>query len=195
MARTGLADILLNLRSMVDAGTADYAIGTANMWDDNQLQVVLDDYRVDIYRLPLCAIADLTGGGSVVYKEYKAEKGRWWEKTTGGSVFFIVETSDGSVVGTASYSVDYQRGIVTFGADQKGTAYYLTGRYFKINASAAEVWRRKAGYAAKAYSFSTDGHSFQRSQFHDHCLKMANYYDSQEADLAVLQVRRSDMDA
>jgi hypothetical protein len=189
-----MADLLYALRGMTDAGTADYTVGTANFWDDAQLQAVLDEHRVDEERLPLRSVVRYTGGGgSIEYKEHLAGRG-WWEKTTGGTTIFVVEQSDGTRAGTADYSVDYQRGVVTFGADQRGTAYYLTGRRYRVHAAAASVWRRKAGAAAKRFAFSTDGHSMQRQQFHEHCLTMASHYDSLEPDVTVLTVRRGDTD-
>ena len=45
-ARTGMADLITELRGFVEAGTADYSIvgsaGTTNYWDDTQLQNILE---------------------------------------------------------------------------------------------------------------------------------------------------------
>jgi hypothetical protein len=175
---------------MVDAGTADYSQGTANFWDDNQLQVVLDRHRMDVYREGLHPIPDQLSG-SLSWKEYRSHYVNL-EATDGGSAVFIVEDSVGNNQGTANWSVDYRRGIVTFGSDQRGTAYYLTSRSYDLNGAAGEIWRMKAGHASKQYAFSTDGHSFQRNQILDHCMKMASYYESR-GKVETVQIFRSDL--
>ena len=191
MARTTMAALLLDLRGMTDAGTADFSVGTANFWADDQLQIVLDRHRVDIYRDPLQPIPDHAGSAVLSYTTYRS---RWanLEATSGGSQIFIVEDPVGTDKGTATYSVDYRRGIVTFGADQKGTVYYMTGRSYDVFGAAADVWRMKAGNAAKRFSFSTDGHNLQRNQILDHCMKMASYYEGQSRP-EVVELRRSDL--
>jgi len=183
--------MLLDLRAMTDAGTADYSIGTADFWADDQLQTVLDRHRIDIYRDPLEPIPDHTGAATLAYKTYRS---RWanLESTSGGSQIFIVEDSIGTDKGTADYSVDYRRGIVTFGTDQRGTVYYLTGRSFDLNGAAADVWRMKGANAAKKFAFSTDGHNLQRNQILDHCMRVANYYESMSR-VEVVSIKRSDL--
>lgn len=45
-----------------------------------------------------------------------------------------------------------------------------------LNAAAATGWRWKAGKVAGAYTFSSDGQSFSRSEMHAMCLEMARQY-------------------
>jgi glutamate--cysteine ligase len=42
---------------------------------------------------------------------------------------------------------------------------------------AADVWRAKAGFAAKLYNISTDNHSLNRAQVQEHCLTMAREFE------------------
>lgn len=42
-----------------------------------------------------------------------------------------------------------------------------------LDAAAADCWRRKAAKAAGAFSFTADGHTFQRQQVAANCLRMA----------------------
>lgn len=193
MARSTLSDLSATLRGMTDAGTADWSIGTAVYWDDDQLQTVLDRHRTDFYRQPLTAIPDHTGASTLSYKTYRTRLGNI-ETTSGGTSIFIVEDSIGNDQGTALWSADYARGIVTFGADQKGTAYYITGRSFDLNGAAADIWRVKAANAAKLYNFSTDSHNLSRSQIMEHCLKMCSYYENM-SPAEVVEVFRSDLNA
>lgn len=190
MARSGLSDLLLQLRGMTDAGTADYTIGTASYWDSDQLQVVLDRNRRDVQRELLTPVQKHVGGGTVQYLEYRSQFGNF-EQTTGGTAIFVVETSTGSDASTANYSVDYARGIVTFTSDQAGTSYYLTGRAYDLNGAAADVWRMKAANSAKLFNFSTDNHSLSRAQLMEHCLQMADYYAGQQ-EAGVVTMYRSD---
>ena len=193
MARSTLNDLSVTLRGMTDAGTADWSIGTAVYWDDDQLQTVLDRHRTDFYRQPLAAIPDHVGTSELSYKTYRS---RWAniEATSGGTAIFVIEDSVGNDQGTALWSADYARGIITFVADQKGTAYYMTGRSFDLNGAAADVWRVKAANAAKLYNFSTDGHSLSRDQIMQHCLKMCSYFEGM-SPVEVVEVFRSDLNA
>jgi hypothetical protein len=185
--------MIVTLRGMTDAGTADWTNGTAIYWDDDQMQAVLDRRRMDVYRQPLTAIPDHVGASELSYKTYRTKWGNI-EATDGGTAIFVVEDSIGNDQGTALWSADYARGVVTFGADQEGTAYYITGRSFDLNGAAADIWRMKAANAAKLYNFSTDSHSLSRSQIMEHCLKMCSYYENM-SPVEVVEVFRSDLNA
>ena len=113
------------------------------------------------------------------------------EQTTGGTAIFTIEDADGDKQGTANWSADYERGVITFTQDQGGTAYWVTGRTYDLNATAASIWRQKAANAAKYFDFSTDNHSVKKSQFKDNCLEMASYYEA-FAVPNVIQVYRED---
>ena len=95
-------------------------------------------------------------------------------------------------MGSSLYSVDYLRGEVIFSADTTGSAVYLYGRSYDLYAAAANVWRFKAANAAKKFDFSTDNHSFKRSQYMQHCKEMAQFYESQ-AEPSVISLYRSDL--
>ena len=174
-ARAGMANLILTLRGMCNAGTADVTIGTVAYWNDNHLQDVLDLHRLDIYGEPLAIIETYSGGGTIEYKTYQSQYQNF-EETTGGTAIFYLEESDGDDIGTALYTVDYQRGMITFAADTSGTAYYLTGRSFDMNAAAADVWRRKAAQVAGSFSFSTDNHRVDKGALIKNAMSMADYY-------------------
>ncbi len=175
MSRSTLSAVIDDLRGMTDAGPADYNVGTAVYWDDNQLAAVLDRHRRDFFREQLQSVTDWVGGGSVQYREYRSQH-RSLEQTDGGTALFIVEDTTGANMGTATWSADYRTGVITFAADTHGTVYYLTGRAYDLNAAAADVWRMKAANVAKYYDFSTDNHSLSRSQMHRQFMDQAQYY-------------------
>ena len=109
--------------------------------------------------------------------------------------------ANGSAIGTSNFTGDYQRGIFTFTADQKGSVRYIDARSYDLNAAAADGWRELMGAKAVCYSFTADGASYDRQQWFEHCKSMALYYDSlskptyttlERSDLAGWE--RSDLD-
>lgn len=191
MTRSTMSYLIEQLRGMTDAGTADYTIGTANYWDNTHLQVVLDRHRTEFYFHETYPIATRSGG-TVSYTIYQTGLTNI-EETDGGTAVFVVEDSVGNDQAGTLYTVDYMRGIITFGADQLGTAYYVTGQSYDLNASAADIWRQKAGHYAAAVNFSTDNHSISRSDLQKNALNMANYYSQMAGGGVVVQdMYRSD---
>lgn len=187
-ARTGLSTLISQMRGLSNLGTSDYALGTATYWTDDQIQIVLDNHRTDIFREELDnSNINYVSSGSIEYKDYRS---RFFnlEQTTGGTAIFIVENAAGTNIGTDTYSVDYSNGIVTFTTDQIGTAYFLTARSYDLNAAAADCWRMKAGAYGEAVNFSTDNMRVNRGDLIKNCLLMADYYsglqDSKVVDLA-----------
>lgn len=176
-ARAGMTELIGRLRGMAQAGTADYTIGAVTWWTDDQLQDRLDFHRQDVYRAQMHA-QQVYNAGSVEYHDYYSGYTNL-EATTGGTAVFYVEDAAGSAVGTALYTPDYNRGVVTFAADTGGSTYYLYGRSYDLNAAAADVWREKAGQYAMAVNFSTDNHRIDRGEIIKNCLSMAAYYDGQ----------------
>lgn len=192
MARSTLTNLILQLRALTDAGSADYTQtgGTAVYWDNDQMQIVLDRNRRDVYQEPLTPFPTQVGGGTLHYLEYRSRFAHY-EATDGGTAVFFVEDSTGANSGTANWSADYDRGQITFGSNQAGTIWYLTGRAYDLAAAAAEVWRMKAGQYAKVYNIATDNHRLDRGQLIEHALRMADYYAGQSAP-QVLGLLRGD---
>ena len=189
MARTTMATLITSLRGLTQAGINDYTVSGLSYWTDNQLQDVLDAHREDVYRAPMHAV-QVYNGGSVEYHDYHSGYSNL-EATSGGTAIFYVEDATGSAVGTALYTPDYNRGVVNFPADTGGSAYYLYGRTYDMNAAAADVWRTKAGQYAMAVNFSTDNHRIDRGEIIKNCLRMAGYY-SQQAGATTVLINRGD---
>lgn len=194
MARTGMASLITELRGMTEAGTAEYTVAGSSYWTDNQLQDVLDLHREDVIFEQLQMYPVHVAGGSLSYKDFRSSYG-FYEATTGGTSIFYVQDSTGSAIGTANYTPDYRRGQLEFSSDQAGTVYYLTGRSYDLHAAAADVWRKKAAhYAPTSFDFSTDNHSIKRSLVYDHCLQMAEFFESQGGNsIESVQLWRGDM--
>lgn len=179
-ARSGMADLISQWRSMVGN------VGTATLSDD-RAQQILDDNRYDFWQQPL-AVQPLEVGGSVVYKIYLSPY-KNLEGTASGTVAYRLYNSGGTAV--TPDSLDMQRGVFRFNADQSGSARYLDGRSFDLNGAAADGWRDLAGLYSSYYDFQQEGRRFSRSQWFDHCQQMAANFDSQRTARQI-QVERGD---
>lgn len=195
-ARSGMADNITTLRGMTNTGINDYTIAGKPYWSDAQMQTVLDRYVTPIRDEPLTVNPVMVSGGTVNYLDYQSAQ-RFFEATTGGTARFIVKDSLGAVQGTANWTADYERGLVSFAADTKGTAYYLTGYSYDVYAAAADIWYQKAAHASEQIDFSTDNHSIKRSHVANMAFKMAQRYEgmSSSGGGASVPAARGDLNA
>jgi hypothetical protein len=171
-----MRSLISTLRGFCNAGTDDFTLGGQTYWSDEQLQQILDRYRVDIREAELQAHVMTASDGTSEYKEYTAYP-KFLETTVGGTARFIITDGIGSVIPLTSYTPDYENGLVIFDDDQGGSARYLTGHSYDVYAGAADVWEQKAAYHAEKIDFSTDGHSIKRSHILTHCQNMAQKYN------------------
>lgn len=171
-ARSGMADIISQVRQLAAAGSADYTAAGSTYWIDDQVQSILDRVRVEVWDEPIVYVPQVNSGGTTTYTEYRLGH-TWLEQTTGGTSIFYLRDSTGARIGTANYTVDYAYGRVTFGADQHGSARYVTGRSYDVYEAAARVWEAKAGHVADRFDFTADGASFKASQLSAQYMSMA----------------------
>lgn len=159
MSRAGMATLISRVRTLTNAGTAEYTRGTVSYWSDDHIEDVLDRHRIDLVRHKLTSEATYTGGGSVVYTRQRSAYGNLEAGTA-----LVIEDSVGDDRGTATWSADYQLGIFDFTTDQAGTALYLTARSFDPYGAAGELLEEWAASEARSFDFTTDGQTFARSQ-------------------------------
>jgi hypothetical protein len=187
-ARLGLITVINRLRSMTDAGTADYTLpGMGTLWSDEQLQDVLDGHRSDLQRVPLRPASGYTGG-AVEFRDYSFPAGDV-EEAASGTAVWRVEDGSGSLVGTADYTVTYRAGHVRFNADTGGADYYLTTHAFDVERAAAEVWEQKAAHVSSRFDIRTDNHDLKRSQLRAAYLQNASEWHSKAKSKSVTMVR------
>lgn len=191
MARSTLATIIQYVRDLTFAGTAEYTLGATSYFSDNHVQDYLDRHRLDIDKELLVSVEKWVGGGTVQYLEFRSRY-RFLEATDGGSAVFWIEDSTGTDQGTANWSADYQRGIVTFTADQAGSARYLSGRAYDVYGAAAELLRSWANREKLSFDFETDGQRFKRSQKAQLLQQMAAEYEL-KAWPVTIEMSRSDV--
>ena len=182
-ARSGMTDIITEIRRLVnDAGSAT--------WTDDQIQTIADMCRLDLISEELTPVPETVSGGSTVYLRYTSEYDHLEQASSGTEVWKIFD-SVGDTTGTADYSVDYTNGIVTFNADQEGSARYLRARSYDVYCAAAWLWRERAGMKAENYDFSADGARFNRAQWYQHCMEMADRYAALQRP-TVAEIMRTD---
>ena len=189
-ARSGMSDIIAEVRAMCDAGADDYQIAGVPYWTDAQLQKILDAHRTDLKWVEMYPIQE----GSGDWLEYPVGYSNL-EQTTGGTAIFFVQDTNGDTVSSANYTVDYDRGLVTFTADTDGVPYYVTGRAYDLNAAAADVWRRKQSHYHSAVNFSSDNHRVDNEKLYEHAKEMCEYYESLgKSGLVTMELYRGDLD-
>lgn len=189
-ARAGMGDLINDLRLMTDTGPDDYTVAGVPYWQDAQIQRILDRHRTDIKWIEMEAQEE----GDGTYMDYAIGYGNL-EATTGGTAIFFIQDITGATISSDQYSVDYSRGVVTFGADTAGVSYWVTARSYDLPGAAAEVWRMKQGHYATAVDFSTKVHNISRSQLFDHAQERAEYYEAMgNQGFGTMVVSRSDMD-
>lgn len=188
-ARSGMLDLIEQVRQFSDASPTDYHIGGRWYWSDADIQTVLDKHRIDVYQEELEPWPALDVDNTYSYTEYRASRGN----LESGTAVFIVQMLNG---GTApAYTADYATGIITFDEDTAGTAYMLTARAYDVNAAAADVWRSKAANVAKYFDFQTDNHKVNKASLRKSFLDMAAYFDmqSETKSFQVTTINRSDV--
>jgi len=174
------------MRGMCNAGTADYTAGTATYWSDQNLQDTLDRWRFDAYSVQISPVMEMSTGELSTTRYYLGE-----HNIESGTDVFWVSDSVGNKVAAASYSVDYNLGLVTFTANTAGLAYYATYHSFDINAAASEVWRQKASHYADQVTFKAGNQSVNLSDKLAQALQMASYYAMQSGARSI-SFERSD---
>lgn len=185
MSRSTMAHLLTEFRGMVDAGITDYTVGGVTYWSDDQLQTKLDAHRTYVNYQAVEGLENYIAGGTITYTIFPTER-VWWEDTV------TVQETGGGTIGTANYSMDLLTGVITFTADQAGSARYVTGYTYNLFKSAAEVWNRKAAHYVTAVDWSTDNHSMKRSQLITQARQMALTYGEMAFQGMSINMDRSD---
>lgn len=190
MSRSGMTDLIAQLRGMVDAGTADYSVNSTDYWTDDQLQQQLDQHRSD-FRRQLLHGDYVNDGGTVRYYDHYFPQ-RNVEGTAGGTSVWRVENANGVTIAPSTYSVNLDSGVITFTNDTLGSALYLSGRSYDMERAAAAVWRQKAAHFAGRFDLKIDNHDMKRSQLYDQAVKMASQFAARAKPM-MIRMKRVDV--
>lgn len=190
MARYGMSRNIRKVRQMCNLGSADYTINGVTYWTDEQVQDVIDRYRMTVYQEHLTRKYDITDG-TVEYYDYYWRHPNVEQYGTANPEAWHLETGGGSAVGTASYTVNYESRHIRFSSDTGGEFYQLSYRTYDLDRAAAEIWDYKAAQVAERFDVSSDNHRLLASQLISQYSKMADAFRAQ-AHPVEMRVRRWD---
>lgn len=174
MARAGMATLIQQVRAFAHAGVNDYTVSDETYWTDDQIQAILDENRQQMVYIDLES-DPIYDDGTWKYYEYSIPGGRWIEEaSTSGA--FVVRDSNGDVISSANYTVNYRARRVTFTADQDGAIIRADYRTYSVYKAAARVWEEKAAYLAQMVDWSSDNHQFKAGTEYDRAMAMAAKY-------------------
>ncbi len=142
--RTGMTDLVAEVRSLTGAGTAT--------WSDEEVQRFLDRRREDYYGEPIRGVARQLPG-SVTYQAFYAPF-----PLESGTAAFVLTDALGGTVAAARYSLEADTGLVTLTAGTASSELFLTGRRHDPWAAGADLLEAWAG------SRSVDGWALTQDQ-------------------------------
>ncbi len=167
--RAGAAYIIAEVRRLAGAGTAEYEIvaqtgSTVTYYTDEQIERILDSRRIRMARHQLLYEPELSTGGTSVYQHAKVGFAWVEDESAGGSNNDMnITDNQGAIIGTADYSFSAEDGYVSFGADQAGSARYMTGWIHNPYKAAVDVLTSWLNELVKKPDFQTDNMRVWRS--------------------------------
>ena len=174
-ARSGMAQLIADVRLMADAGESEHSVGGRTYYTDDDIQRYLDQHRENIYREYLRNEPEY-GSGSAEYHYYYFRYAHV-EGTASGSLAWLITDGNDDVIAGSLYTPNMDAQEIRFTADQRGSARYLTYRAYDIYRAVSEIWRDKAAHVAdRAWDVSTDNHSLKRSQMAKNYMDKAREY-------------------
>lgn len=173
-ARSGMTQLIADVRLMADAGTAEHSVNGTTYYTDDDIQRYLDRHRQDIYREMLSYQGEY-GSGSVQYHQYYFRHA-FVEGTASGSLAWLITDGNDDVIAGSLYTPNLDAQEVRFSADQMGSARFLTYRTYDIYRAVSEIWRDKAAHVADRFDVKTDNHDLKRSQLAKNYMDKAREY-------------------
>ncbi len=159
--RTSMTELITQLRLL-----ADDASGAAAQFTDQQLQDVLDQNVTLAMYEQLNPLMSITTGGVAEYKAFAAPHTYWESDAT---------VNDASYTALTPASSDFKVGYFTFNTTQ-ALPLLIYGRWYDMNAAAADAWDLKAASYAAKFDFNVDGGSYQQSQQYQQAIAIAKQY-------------------
>lgn len=169
--RSGTDYLIAEVRRLTGAGTAEYTIvhqsgGTVTYFTDEQIEQILDSRRVRLSRHQMVFEPELsTGGGTTVYKHARVGYGWLEAETAGGTTSdFQITDSQGSIIGTANYTLSAEDGWISYATDQNGSARYITCWAHNPYKAAVDILSSWLSELSRHPDFQTDNMRVWRSQ-------------------------------
>ena len=175
-----MTDLIARARSMI----SDPA-GVSQQFDDQTIQDVLDESRVNVRQAVLRPAITITNSGTFDYTDYYADTGDWEADA-------VIQNGSWQTITPATS--DFLTGHWTFSLPTPGQVppLFITGKFYDKYCAAADLLERWAASLARNYDFSGSGQSFRRSQASTALLTQAKQYRKKQRP-GVLPMVRSDL--
>lgn len=172
MARATMADLIALVRKMT---------GDNQVFSDDELQASLDAWRFQTAGIRLRTEGTLESG-TLKYYDFFSDYGNW---ESDGVLF----QPDGTVV--APSVSEWLIGHWSFATAQTVLPLSVRGKFYDVNAAAADALEAWAGKVALEFDFSTQGESFSRSQKQEQLLALARKYRAKQM-VCISEIHRGD---
>jgi hypothetical protein len=183
--RTTMADLIARTRLLIGDPNPP-ATGQTLFFQDQDVQDALDLRRVWVRNAVLRPAPTLVQDGVINYTDYFADMGNWEADTQ-------LQQADFTILSDMTAS-DYLTGHWTWDITAPGKIppIFITGKYYDIYGSAADLLEKWAAAWARAYNVTVDGQALQRAQAAQALLAQANVYRRQQL-AQVIPLTRSDL--
>ena len=191
-ARAGMGNLIGRVRLLANVGTSEWTLDATTYWTDDQIEDRLDLHRVD-YEEQVSTIP-VTVDSATEYHDYHLSYGNL-EEAESGTTRWSVRSTSGTLQGTATYTPNYEAGLLVFTADTEGSAMLVRYGAYDVYAAAADIWRARAANVSLYYDIKEGEHSLSRSQMFKHCMTQAELMDSRSGVVgnATVRMMRSDL--
>lgn len=190
--RSGMTQIVNDLRNLTDTALAQYQVNGVDYWTDEQLQGVLDE-NVFIHSDTPLTPKPMMYDGTLQVRDFYLPKSvpRTLELVVHPEPTVEIPDPDpipqnewrlqvvdtmGNVI-TTDYTYYPAQGLFRFDTDiGTSKALYIRGYGFNLYIVASKVWEMKAGHTATLVEFKAGQTTVKEQQEHQHCLNMAKLY-------------------
>lgn len=162
MARITMTQLIRRIRELTSVSAEEYSIGDVVYWSDDQLQMLLDEHRMDVFGEYLTPQGQRQSG-AIIYRAYRSTSANW-EASQGGTARAVVRDNNGDIVSGSLYSFDSAAGLITFTLDQAAATRTLEGQVYDLYGAAADLCTRWAAYLTRQFDFKAGINSFSASQ-------------------------------
>lgn len=172
-ARSTMASLILRIRDLIND-----PVGVNQVWQDQQIQDVLDESRVDVINGVMQARATFTGS-TIQYLDYFTSAGSWEDGMTIRQYLTVLVTPS---------VIEPIVGHFTFAATTLPPCF-ITGKNYDCYRAAADMLERLAAKWVLSYSITVDGQSLQRGQSTRSILLLVKEYRRKQRPGIIKMVR------
>jgi hypothetical protein len=174
--RLSMTNLITRVRVLIND-----PLGASQVFDDQTIQDIMDESREDVVNRSLLAKPTFSGS-TISYLNYYSQYGGWEDDYVLKQYMTVTITPS---------AVEPIAGHFAFSASTLPPVC-ITGKLHDVYRAAADLLERWTAKWALAYSFSSDGQSFQRHQASLSLLNLAKQYRTKQRPRMV-NVMRSDL--